>query len=114
MKKFLFLVAAVFALCTSYVFATNSETQTSTSQVCQFSLNHYTGTINTSSTTSSIVVRLNCAQTADVTATVFVYIDGELVASDLYTIYKGKTSSGSACINVPSGNSGKKYTLKVQ
>lgn len=114
MKKILFLVAAVFALCTSYVFATNSETQTSTSQVCQFSLNHYTGTITSNNCTQNIQVRLNCARDADVTATVFVYIDGELVASDLYTIYDGDKSSGTKCIQVPLGNKGKKYTLKVQ
>lgn len=112
MKKILFLVAAVFTLCASYVFATNSESQTTTSQVCQFSLNHYTGTIS-SGYTSSIVVRLNCPQENDVCATVFVYIDGEVVASDIFEISAGKKESGSYKILVPSGYAGKRYTLKV-
>ena len=116
MNKILFLVAAVFTLCASYVFATNSESQTTTSQVCQFSLNHYTGTIKNGyhgNYTSEIVVRLNCPQENDVCATVFVYIDGEVVASDIFEISAGKKESGSYKILVPSGYAGKRYTLKV-
>lgn len=116
MKKILFLVAAVFTLCASYVFATNSESQTTTSQVCQFSLNHYTGTIKEGhheGYTSGIVVRLNCPQENDVCATVFVYIDGEVVASDIFEISAGSKDSFSKTIEVPSEYAGKRYTLKV-
>lgn len=118
MKKFLFLLVPAFILCTSNVFATNSKetnsTKTENPQVCKFSLNHYTGTIATSSRTSMVTVLLSCAQEEDVTATVDVYIDGELVASQLYTITAGNKNSSSASISVPSEYNGKRYTLKVE
>ena len=117
MKKFLFLLVSAFILCTSNVFATNSKetnsTKTENPQVCKFSLNHYTGTILTSGQTKSVTVLLSCAQEEDVTATVDVYIDGELVASKLYTITAGQKNSASACIAV-GGYNGKRYTLKVE
>ncbi len=117
MKKFLFLLVSAFILCTSNVFATNSKetnsTKTENPQVCKFSLSHYTGTISSGST-NSVKVLLSCAQDEDVTATVDVYIDGELVASKLYTIKAGKKQSDSAWIEVPSGYSGKKYKLDVE
>ncbi|MBO7194035.1 MAG: hypothetical protein J6V47_07085 [Bacteroidaceae bacterium] len=118
MKKFLFLLVSAFILCTSNVFATNSKetnsTKTENPQVCKFSLSHYTGTINLSSRTAQVTVLLSCAQEEDVTATVDVYIDGELVASKLYTITAGNKKSGSAWIAVPSEYNGKRYTLKVE
>ena len=117
MKKFLFLLVSAFILCTSNVFATNSKetnsTKTENPQVCKFSLNHYTGTINSNST-NFVTVLLSCAQEEDVTATVDVYIDGELVASKLYTITAGKKESSSSYIVVSSENNGKRYTLKVE
>lgn len=117
MKKFLFLLVSAFILCTSNVFATNSKetnsTKTENPQVCKFSLSHYTGKI-TSGSTNDVAVLLSCAQEEDVTATVDVYIDGELVASKLYTITAGEKVSGSSYIVVPSENNGKRYTLKVE
>ena len=118
MKKFLFLLVSAFILCTSNVFATNSKetnsTKTENPQVCKFSLSHYTGTINSSSRTAPVTVLLSCAQEEDVTATVDVYIDGELVASKLYTITAGKKESESSSIEVPSEYKGKKYILDVE
>ena len=117
MKKFLFLLVSAFILCTSNVFATNSKetnsTKTENPQVCKFSLSHYTGTI-TSSSTNNVTVLLSCAQEEDVTATVDVYIDGELVASKLYTITAGNKQSRNEWIEVPSEYNGKRYTLKVE
>lgn len=82
---------------------------------CQFSLNHYAGTIsNKDYSTSLITVRLNCAQTEDVAATVFVYINGDLIASDVFVIKKGKMESSSGYIMVPNEYAGMKYTLKVE
>lgn len=117
MKKFLFLLVSAFILCTSNVFATNiketNSTKTENPQVCKFSLSHYTGTI-TSGSTNSVTVLLSCAQEEDVTATVDVYIDGELVASKLYTITAGYKDSQGSSIKVPSEYNGKRYTLKVE
>lgn len=123
MKRILLLLVSVFAFCTSYIFATNSHEMISSNAniyqlKCQFSLNHYAGTIikGTNRTcTSSIEVRLNCAQTEDVAATVFVYINGDLIASDVFVIEKGRmVSSGNRWISVPDEYAGMKYTLKVE
>lgn len=86
---------------------------------CQFSLNHYAGTIgkytNQACATSAITVKLNCAQTEDVAATVFVYINGDLIASDVFVIKKGEMESRrNGYINVPAEYAGMKYTLKVE
>ena len=118
MKKILVLLVAVFAMGTFNVFATNNETTTSTQAeadnsfyTCQFSLNHYSGTVSNSST-KNVVVYLNCPQKEDVTATVYVYVDGKRVASKLFTIKAGKKESGPATIFL-GGYSGKEYTLEV-
>ena len=119
MKRILLLLVSVFAFCTLYIFATNSHEMISSNAniyqlKCQFSLNHYAGTIR-NCTTSSIKVRLNCAQTEDVAATVFVYINGDLIASDVFVIKKGAMeSSGKDLIRVPKEYLGMKYTLKVE
>lgn len=82
---------------------------------CQFSLDHYAGTISENCKTLSITVKLNCAQTEDVAATVFVYINGDLIASDVFVIKKGNMqSSGNGWITVPDEYAGMKYTLKVE
>lgn len=123
MKRILLLLVSVFAFCTLYIFATNSHEMISSNAniyqlKCQFSLNHYAGTISKEThricATSSIRVRLNCAQTEDVAATVFVYINGDLIASDVFVIEKGKMESSSDPIFVPDEYDGMKYTLKVE
>lgn len=122
MKRILLLVVSVFAFCTSYIFATNSHEMISSNAniyqlKCQFSLNHYAGTISKEHricNTSSIRVKLNCAQTEDVAATVFVYINGDLIASDVFVIEKGKMESNFKTITVPDEYDGMKYTLKVE
>ncbi len=119
MKKIICLLVSAFALCTFNVYATNPEepveAKENTSPVtCEFSLNHYTGTVAYGST-QPIIVQLNCVQTEDVTATVYVYIDNELVASDLFTIDKGEMKSPSnVSISVGQSYSGKKYKLEVR
>lgn len=122
MKRILLLLVSVFAFCTSYIFATNSHEMISSNAniyqlKCQFSLNHYAGTISREHqvcNTSSIRVKLNCAQTEDVAATVFVYINGDLIASDVFVIEKGKMESSFETIIVPNEYNGMKYTLKVE
>ncbi len=120
MKKIICLLVSAFALCTFNVYATNPEepveAKENTSPVkCEFSLNHYTGNIFNGNT-QYIMVRLNCVQTENVTATVYVYIDNELVASDLYTIKKGQMNSHNPGKPISVGNSyeGKKYKLEVR
>ena len=119
MKKILFLLVSAFALCTSNVCATNGQQTTvaqveNSPQVCKFSLDHYRGTISPSALTDAVTVILSCAQPEDVTATVDVYVDGERVASKLFTISAGKDSSSSGCIKVPKEYIGKKYVLEVE
>ncbi len=117
MKKIIVLLASVFAINTFNAFATNNKTTVETQTesdfyTCHFSLNHYSGTTYMDGQTNSIRVRLNCPQEKDVYATVYVYIDGECVASQLFEIKAGKTESTSTTITTD--YSGKKYTLKVQ
>lgn len=84
---------------------------------CQFSLNHYAGTISKEkkpAQTNEIKVKLNCAQTEDVAATVFVYINGDLIASDVFVIKKGSMESILKTIFVPDEYYGMKYTLIVE
>lgn len=120
MKKIICLLVSAFALCTFNVYATNPEEPVEAKEnnspvKCEFSLNHYTGNIYNGNT-QYIMVRLNCVQTEDVTATVYVYIDNELVASDLYTIKKGQMNSHSPGKPISVGKSydGKKYKLDVR
>ena len=119
MKKILVLLVAVFAMGTFNVFATNNETTTSTQAeadnsfyTCQFSLNHYSGGV-WNSYTNNVVVYLNCPQKEDVTATVYVYVDGKRVASALFTIKAGEKASKESSIFVGREYNDKKYTLEV-
>ena len=119
MKKFMFLaIVAMFA--TMNVFAENEVVNNDKKTVisnddftCQFSLNKYSGTVTDRGNTAEHLVYLNCPQDEDVYATVYVYIDGECVASSVYKIEAGNTNSSVQRIHVGSSYSGKKYTLKV-
>ena len=122
MKKIIVLLVSVFAINTFNAFATNNKTtveaQTESDfYTCHFSLNHYSGTTYSGNShncgcTKPITVRLNCPQEKDVYATVYVYIDGECVTSQLFEIKAGKTVSDSSSIST--GHYSKEYTLKVQ
>ena len=118
MKKIIVLLVSAFALCAYSVFATNNDESASSHEdnsfvYCQFSLDHYAGTV-TDAYTKDVQVRLNCAQSEDVAATVFVYVDGEVIASDVFKICKGQMKSEVRCIKCGSEYNGKKYTLKLQ
>ena len=117
MKKIIVLLASVFAINTFNAFATNNkttvETQTESNfYTCHFSLNHYSGTTDSSSRALGIKVQLNCPQEKDVYATVYVYIDGKCVASKLVKIKAGNTESDATFIDT--GHRHREYTLKVQ
>lgn len=127
MKKIIVLFATVLAMNTSNVFAANDETvitttTTNTTQsesdfyTCQFSLNHYRGEILNGGKTSPIKVKLNCPQEKDVSATVFVYIDGNRVASDIFTVKAGETESSASnhAITVRHIYIGKDYVLDLK
>lgn len=120
MKKILILLVSVFALSVYNVFATSSDNPTSPQennpQKCQFSLDHYTGNINYNKTctTKDITVSLSCPQGTEVSATVFVSVDGERIASQVYTIAAGEKKSPSSTISVPAEYKGMKYTLYVE
>lgn len=114
------LLAIVAMFATMNVFADNEVVNNDKKTVisnddftCQFSLNIYSGTVNSNGDTAKHWVYLNCPQDEDVYATVYVYIDGECVASEVYKIEAGSTYSDSSPISVGSSYSGKKYTLKV-
>lgn len=118
--KRLFILASLAALMFSpIVFASNSQATTSSytsgsPQVCQFSLSHYTGTINSNSRTDTFTVGLSCPQETDAYATVIVVIEGELIASEVVKVPAGKTKSTSTSIYVGSSYNGKSYKLGVQ
>lgn len=118
MKKILILLVSVFALSVYNVFATSSDNPTSPQennpQKCQFSLDRYTGTINSNNDTDDIIVSLSCPQGTEVSATVFVSVDGERIASKVYTIAAGEKKSETSSIRVPAGYNGMKYTLYVE
>ena len=114
------LLAIVAMFATMNVFADNEVVNNDKKTVisnddftCQFSLNKYSGTVDGSGNTEGHMVYLNCPQDEDVYATVYVYIDGECVASGVFNIGAGYTKSGSMDISVGRSYSGKKYTLKV-
>lgn len=117
MKKILILLVSVFALSVYNVFATSSDNPTSPQennpQKCQFSLDHYTGEIFQDET-QDITVSLSCPLGTEVSATVFVSVDGERIASQVYTIAAGKKKSEKSKISVPAGYRGMKYTLYVE
>ena len=117
MKKILILLVSVFALSVYNVFATSNDNPTSPQennpQKCQFSLDHYTGKISGGST-DQITVSLSCPQGTEVSATVFVSVDGERIASQVYTIAAGQKKSIASNIKVPAGYNGMKYTLYVE
>ena len=121
MKKIIILLASVFALCAYNISATNNEKPTSsqTNEIpkCEFTLNHYTGTLSSggsSVSTNIVIAQLNCPQEKEVSANVFVYVNKELVASKIYTISAGEKASEGSCILVPGEYSGMKYTLEVR
>lgn len=120
MKKIIILLASVFALCAYNISATNNEKPTSSQAneipKCEFTLDHYTGTLSNGDLafTNRVTVQLNCPQDKDVSANVFVYVNKELVASKIYTISAGKKASEEYSITVPGEYSGMKYTLEVR
>ena len=123
MKKIIVLLVLVFAMSSFNAFATNNETTTSTQsdsnwRTCQFSLSSYTGTTVSYSGmagcyTNSFRVLLNCPQESDISATVYVYINGECVASRVVTISAGKTNSPDVEIQLNKEYNHMKYTLTV-
>lgn len=119
MKTMISVVAFIALLFTSIVYASESNATTSSyasssPQVCQFSLSHYTGTISSGST-DGVSVGLSCPQGTDTYATVVVVIDGELVASEVIKVPAGKTrSDNNVCIKVGASYNGKSYKLGVQ
>ncbi|MBO5801123.1 MAG: hypothetical protein J6R16_02495 [Alistipes sp.] len=120
MKKIIFLLASAFVLCVFNVFATNNDEQTSLQgeTVCNFSLNHYTGKFLAFSdgrvVTSNIKVRQTCTAETTQRATVYVYVDKVLVASDVFEIKAGRLeSTGERHIRVSKEYKDKSYTLKV-
>lgn len=84
-----------------------------TPQVCQFSLSKYTGTIS-GGYTGSFKVRVSCPSDDTLRATVGVFIDRELIASEVVEIQSGKTESGSINITVGADYDGKKFNLVVE
>ncbi len=122
MKKIIILLVSVFAMNTFSTFATNNATAVATQtdsnwHTCQFSLSSYSGVIrfneNDGYCTQDFQVLLNCPQQSDISATVYLNIDGECVASKVVTIKAGKTASILVRIKVDNRYSGKEYTLKV-
>lgn len=119
MKKIIILLVTVFALSAYNTFATNNAKPTSsqTNEIpkCEFTLNHYTGEIFQHQT-REVIVRLNCPQEKEVSANVFVYVNKELVASQVFTIPAGKKASEGSEIPVPQepNHNGMKYTLEVR
>lgn len=82
-------------------------------QVCQFSLNHYSGTVGGDGKTDPVIVRLSCPQSSDVYASVGVFINGKLIASDVIKVPANSTHSAAKRIEVPN-SVGKEYELGVQ
>ena len=118
MKKIIFLLASAFVLCVFNVFATNNDEQTSLQgeTVCNFSLNHYTGKFThygSDVITHNIYVRQTCTAETTQRATVYVYVDNVLVASDVFEIKAGRLESAGKYIRVPKEYKDKSYTLKV-
>ena len=114
----LWAIVAVFA--TMNVFADNEAVNNDKKTVisnddftCQFSLNKYSGAVTDKGNTEEHWVYLNCPQDEDVYATVYVYIDGECVASSVYKIEAGNTQSSGEIIHIGNSYSRKNYTLKV-
>ena len=120
MNKILFTMAFAALSFGHTVFASNDKTKPSISencnspQVCQFSLSTYTGVINNSCKTGIFKVGLSCPQENDVYATVAVFIDGKIVASQVVKVPAGKTQSNDTAIKVNSNYKGKSYELGVQ
>ena len=122
MKNLIVLLVSVFTLSTYHASATNNEEPTlsylaDTPQKCQFSLSHYTETFFSSTSqcrTQNFEVSLSCPVDKEVSATVFVYVEGELVASKVVSIPAGKKSSEATNIRVSSDYEGKKYKLTVE
>lgn len=120
MKKALFLAAVAIMSLGSAVFAStnasdveSASASTSSPQVCQYSLSHYSGTIN-SGYTAQFTVGLSCPQKEDTYATVVVYIDDKLVASEVVQVPANSTKSALTNIRVGGSYNGKGYELGVQ
>lgn len=123
MKKLLLSLALIATFCSASAIgyagnsaihsetATENATDAETQQVCQYSLSSYSGTIDAFGKTSNFQVILSCAQEVDTNWTVFVTIDGNVVASDIVTVAKGQTKSTSVYIGVAKEYSGKPYRL---
>ena len=122
MKNLIVLLVSVFTLSTYHASATNNEEPTllylaDTPQKCQFSLSHYTETFFEGARqcfTQKFEVSLSCPVDKEVSATVFVYVEGELVASTVVSIPAGKKSSNPTSIPVSLDYAGKKYKLTVE
>lgn len=122
MKNLIVLLVSVFTLRTYHASATNNEEPTlsylaDTPQKCQFSLSHYTetfGKLRDQCLTQDFVVSLSCPVDKEVSATVFVYVEGELVASKVVSIPAGEKSSNATHISVSKDYEGKKYKLTVE
>ena len=116
MKKVLFAVVALLMLCPiGLASVAEAPSQSASSfNVCQFSLTSYSGTITCNGYTGEFKVGVSCPQGNDVRATVFVYIDGERVASQVVTIPAGEDYSAGTIISVGKKYNGKSYELEVQ
>ena len=120
MKKIVFLFVSAVVLCSSFVLATNSQESTSVNSEssflkCEFTLDHYTGTLSDGDypRTRDITVQLNCPQDEDISVNVYVWVGDERVASEVFTICAGKKRSSSGYIIVPKEYKGMKYKLTV-
>lgn len=124
MKKILFLMVTAVVMCSSFVLATESKDINSPSfeqipEKCEFSLNHYSGTIYSANnglgaSTGGIKVYLNTPQDKDVYATVYVKIDGKTIASKLFLIRKGLTTSSLDLVGVDKKFIDMRYELEVR
>lgn len=122
MKEILFLAAVAIMSLGSTVFASTNasdvksasvSTYPTSPQVCQFSLSSYNGKI-IGNKTEKFTVGLSCPQEKDVYATVVVYIDGKLVASEVVKVPAKSTKSNVTTITVKYTYEGKEYELGVQ
>lgn len=83
-------------------------------QVCKFSIDNPTGTIDKSGKTSSFKVLLSCPQDRDVNVTVSVLVDGYVVANKIVTVWKNSTNSGSVYVTVGNEYIGRRYRMIVE
>lgn len=91
-----------------------TENSTESAQVCKFSVNKTTGTINTEGKSGYFTVLLSCEQEKDINATVTIWIDGEAVANEVVKVSKGQTKSSSKRFEGLGDYKGKSYKLTVE